>query len=121
VTNNVTDQWIIQLLTVLQQQHCISDVVTANNCVTLKYATSSPSADLHYHCFGHASSAQIASRGSAEIMKQQAGDASSLASVLPCSPKITNPLSTGSSENVFVSRLSLVGSTESRKALLDGI
>ena len=42
VTNNVTDQWIIQLLTVLQQQHCISDVVTANDCVTLKHATVRP-------------------------------------------------------------------------------
>ena len=84
MTNNVTDLWIFHLLAVLQQQHCISDVVSANNCVALKHAASSPAAYLHDHCLGHAGPAQIASRGSAEIMKQQAWDASSLASALPC-------------------------------------
>ncbi len=36
VTNNVTVLWIINLFAVLQLQHCVSDVVAANNCVALK-------------------------------------------------------------------------------------
>lgn len=64
MTNNVTVLLVALFFTLLQAQHCVCDVVSADNRVPLKYASGPPSTDFHDHGFRDAGPPQVACSGS---------------------------------------------------------
>jgi hypothetical protein len=64
----------------LQFAHRVLNIISAHDCVPLKYRPSAPSTDLHDDRFRDTGTAEIPRGGSAEIMEDQTAVSGSLES-----------------------------------------
>ena len=84
---------------VFQPLQSICDIRLRNDCVTLKYAASTPAADLHNDAFRDPGTTQIAGCGAAQIVEEKTRYSGRLTGVRPSLAEVPNGLSIGPSKD----------------------